>query len=161
MRNVLAPLLIKHNLMDKLLKEYHRRTSTLPTPNPIPKANASALTAEKIYCAHYSSNRKSLIVQRYNLISNDWEEVTALSCVTECVRYVYNKRKLFIVADQDCVRIVESFDSDSFDRTVYSRIMPWRAGFRLVAVDGYIYVFGGVGWHADENAASSIGSLER
>lgn len=153
---MLAPLLAKHNLMDSLLKEYHRRKTARPTRNT--KATASA---EKIHCAHYSSSRKCLIVQKYNPISNGWEEVKTLSCVSACVRYVYSQRKLFIVADQDYVRIVESFDLNTFDRTVYSRIVPWRGGFRLIAVDDNIYAFGGVGWHADKTGLSPIGSLER
>lgn len=161
--NVMAPLLAKYNLTNSLLNEYCRRSLLDPLAKK-QNARTSSQTSDGIYCAHFSSTQKILIVQKYNSISNGWDDVKSLSCVSTCIRYIVANGKLFIICDQDhmdCIRIVESYDLNSFDRSVYSRVMSWRAGFRPIAVDDYIYMLGGVGWHCDSSAESSIGSLER
>lgn len=154
---MLAPQLSEYGLTDILLTEYRRRTLEPSAKNSI--AITSSWTPEQIHCAHYSSDQGSLIVRKFNMKLNAWEEVRSIACVSACIRYVYNGGKLFIVADQGDVRIVESYDLKAFRRSVFSQVLPWRAGFRTIAIDDYIYVLAGVGWHAD--LSESLGLLGR
>lgn len=158
---MLAPLLAKHNLTNILLDEYGRRSINPPAPEPFTLPSSRTPVTGDICCTFYSQSRNSLIVQKYNSFSNGWEEVKSLSCVSACIQYVYTNRKLFVIADQDRIRIVESYELDSNKRSVCSRIMPWRAGFKAIAAGDFIYVIGGVGWHADSRTDSPIGTLDR
>lgn len=153
--DVLAPMFAKHGLTTMLLKEFSRRPCSL---SPV-RSNTSG---ESVYCVHYSSALKHVIVHKYSPCSNSWTEVTSISCVSECVRFVYSKGKLITIADQGHIRVVESYDlSDSFARTVHTQTMPWRAGFRPIAVGDYVYMLAGIGWHSDPTEHLSNGSFLR
>lgn len=159
LKDMEAALLSKYNVTNISLDDYCPRSSeSLSTDS---NALTSSWTTGEIYCIHYSSAQNHVIIQKYNSISSSWEAVKSLSCVSACIRHVYNDGKIFIIADQDRVRIVESYDLKTYERSVYSRILPLRGGFWPIVVCDYMYEFRGIPWHVNLDSRTSIDSLGR
>lgn len=145
---MLAPLYAEHGMQHILINEYRRRAIN-------PGKLKQFMSSERIHCAHYSSETKLLIVHRYDGVEG-WVFVKSILCVGQCVRYVFNQRKLFIIFDQGSVRIVESHDLHSSHRAVCSRVLDPPAGHQPIVIDDYIYFLGGVGWTTDVKLSDTL-----